>query len=263
MQLGPSLCVVHGVCEVTYDPNDLTAFRGMDVRPEASVGGMGQKKKRATYHPVDYADAKRRYEAGETTVEIAAFYGVTATAIQLGLKRHGVRLTPHWERNPYPEPMQRVNEERQSRTHCPRGHEYTEENTRMGPHGRNCRECVRLLVNRRRAAQKAAGIKRLRGWSCEKKGETCCRNCGSLDRVQLHHAIPRSKSSGPSRSDLRNGIPLCHGCHWMWHANRGPIYRDVFTKEEWAFISSVELTGERIEAWLDAHYPARPMEAAA
>lgn len=90
-------------------------------------------------------------------------------------------------------------------------------------------------------------------WSISMKPGPC-RSCGGPG-IALHHAIPRSKA--PQREvkkDLRNGIPLCGSCHQRWHVGY-PIRREVFTKEEWDFISSVELTGERIEAWLDKHYP--------
>lgn len=95
------------------------------------------------------------------------------------------------------------------------------------------------------------------GWKLKNKGETCCRNCGSAERVQLHHAIPRGKAQHV-KADLRNGLPLCLRCHHDWHANKTVIYRDVFTEEEWAFLSSVRLTGELVGPWLDKHYPARP-----
>jgi hypothetical protein len=39
------------------------------------------------------------------------------------------------------------------------------------------------------------------------------------------------------------------------------ITRAVFTAEEWAYISSLQLTGRAIAGWLDRHYPA--VEAAA
>lgn len=38
------------------------------------------------------------------------------------------------------------------KSHCKRGHEFTPENTRRGAHGRICRECVRVLARRERAA---------------------------------------------------------------------------------------------------------------
>jgi hypothetical protein len=97
------------------------------------------------------------------------------------------------------------------------------------------------------------------GWSRDAKGEHSCRNCGSTDRVELHHAIPRGKCKAIA-ADLRNGLPLCMACHRGWHAYKVVIYRDVFTKDEWDFLCSVRLTGERVEAWLDGHYPERPAD---
>lgn len=96
------------------------------------------------------------------------------------------------------------------------------------------------------------------GWRLQAKGENACRNCGGRDRVQLHHAIPRGKWKG-GVADLRNGLPLCHDCHFGWHWHKTTICRDVFTEEEWVFLSAAELTGQRVEAWLDDRYPARTL----
>lgn len=88
------------------------------------------------------------------------------------------------------------------------------------------------------------------------KGATCCRNCGRTEPLNLHHALPRSLYRA-GRTELLNGLPLCIRCHNGWHRKTTTIYRDVFTAEEWAYLSSAELTGQRIEAWLDDHYPDR------
>jgi hypothetical protein len=92
------------------------------------------------------------------------------------------------------------------------------------------------------------------GWRLQAKGERECRNCGSLDGLQLHHAIPRGKWKAGA-ADLRNALPLCFTCHHGWHHRKVVITRDVFTRAEWEFLSSAELTGQRIEAWLDDRYP--------
>lgn len=42
--------------------------------------------------------------------------------------------------------------DRAARTHCPQGHAYSEENTRVYRGMRNCRQCARDSVDRRRAA---------------------------------------------------------------------------------------------------------------
>lgn len=98
-------------------------------------------------------------------------------------------------------------------------------------------------------------------WHISLKREDRCRNCGRPDggeggRLQLHHAIPRSMSRA-AKFDLRNGVPLCVACHMAWHRRAIVIYRDIFTAEEWAFISSVQLLGQNLDAWLDDRYPTR------
>lgn len=95
----------------------------------------------------------------------------------------------------------------------------------------------------------------IRGWSPRDKGEDRCRNCGSTEYPQLHHVIPRSKHPG-SRRELLNGITLCAPCHMGWHRNTLHISRDLFTADEWAYLTSVQLVGEDINAWLDRKYPA-------
>jgi hypothetical protein len=111
---------------------------------------------------------------------------------------------------------------------------------------------------------KRAGVN-IPGWKLSRKGDDCCRNCGAHKTskcVELHHAIPRSKCRA-TRADLRNGLPLCIDCHRGWHRKKVVIYRDLFTAEEWAFISSAKLTGENIEPWLERHYPPRTLAVAA
>lgn len=90
------------------------------------------------------------------------------------------------------------------------------------------------------------------------KGEECCRNCGSGDNLQLHHAIPRSVGTKESRLNLLNGIPLCASCHQSWHRGWLVICRSVFKEDEWEYLSSVQMTGRVTEAWLDKHYPVKP-----
>lgn len=97
-------------------------------------------------------------------------------------------------------------------------------------------------------------------WSIDLKREEWCRNCGSPNHVlALHHAIPRSMCRA-AKYDLRNGVPLCTTCHLGWHRRAVALYRDIFTEDEWAFISSVQLTGQEIGPWLDERYPERVLE---
>lgn len=98
--------------------------------------------------------------------------------------------------------------------------------------------------------------KNLRGWNPPAKGETSCRACGSSAHLQLHHVVPRSICGAGARRNLLNGIVLCASCHIRWHRGTLVITRDLFTADEWAYLSSIELTGREITGWLDKHYPA-------
>lgn len=94
-------------------------------------------------------------------------------------------------------------------------------------------------------------------FSLSAKGEKWCRNCGSTTDLQLHHIIPKSKFKA-GRSEIRNGMTLCQACHAGWHQAKKVLYRDLFSEDEWAYLTSVELTGENIDAWLDRNYPEPP-----
>jgi 5-methylcytosine-specific restriction endonuclease McrA len=94
------------------------------------------------------------------------------------------------------------------------------------------------------------------------KDEGNCRNCGATGLLHLHHIIPRSMFAA-GRLELLNGVPLCPACHVGWHRRCAVIHRDIFTEEEWAYLSSVTLLGQNIEAWLDDRYPPRAKELAA
>jgi len=95
--------------------------------------------------------------------------------------------------------------------------------------------------------------KHISGWSIAVKGGRC-RSCGARG-TELHHAIPRSKApSKKIKRDLRNGLPLCNSCHRRWHLGH-PIRREVFTPEEWEFLSNAVIPGEVTEEWLNKHYP--------
>lgn len=75
-----------------------------------------------------------------------------------------------------------------------------------------------------------------------------CRNCGKVGMVEVHHAVPRSLSRA-GRDDPRNWLRLCAECHRAWHAGT-PISREVFTEQQWAFVSSLMGPG-----WLGRRYP--------
>ncbi len=93
-----------------------------------------------------------------------------------------------------------------------------------------------------------------RKFNLRTKGEDCCRVCGSNYRLHLHHTIPRSMYRA-GKTDLNNGLPLCIHCHMGWHGRTQIICRDVFTTEEWHYLTSVELTGQNIMPWLSERYP--------
>ena len=96
-------------------------------------------------------------------------------------------------------------------------------------------------------------------WGIHRKPAKSCRNCGAAaaeGTLDLHHAIPRSLSKA-AKFDLRNGVQLCDRCHMGWHHKRIVIYREIFTPQEWAFISTVKLLDRDVTAWLDKHYPPR------
>lgn len=92
------------------------------------------------------------------------------------------------------------------------------------------------------------------GTNLKAKGEDRCRVCGYGSNLHLHHIIPRSMWRR-GITELLNCIPLCAHCHAGWHHRWLTIYRDVFTPEEWAFISSADLLGQNVTAWLDERYP--------
>lgn len=100
---------------------------------------------------------------------------------------------------------------------------------------------------------------RLKRFNLSLKGEDRCRVCGSQEFLNLHHVLPRSMYRA-GRDEILNGLPLCGACHTSWH-RRGKvtIYRDVFTDEEWAWISAQSLLGQNLQAWLDDRYPSRPV----
>lgn len=95
-----------------------------------------------------------------------------------------------------------------------------------------------------------------RAFNLALKGEDVCRNCGGSQNLGLHHVIPRSLYRAGLR-ELLNGVPLCTWCHLGWHRRKVTLYRDIFTPEEWAWLSSAQLTGQMIEPWLDERYPGR------
>lgn len=77
----------------------------------------------------------------------------------------------------------------------------------------------------------------------------CCRSCDTPGPLHAHHAVPRSLAPA-GKYDDRNCLPLCPSCHSLWHRGTRIIPRDMFTADEWAFITT--LVGP---TWLDKRYP--------
>lgn len=46
-----------------------------------------------------------------------------------------------------------------------------------------------------------------------------CKNCGSLENLEVHHIIPFSEGTD-LRYDVNNGIVLCRDCHRRIHEKR-------------------------------------------
>lgn len=118
--------------------------------------------------------------------------------------------------------------------------------------------CSLRCFGKARASKANAYTVRRRTFNLAAKGERHCRVCGSAEHVHAHHAIPVAIGTPESELDLRNLLPLCWHCHRYWHAGY-PISRDVFTAEEWEYLSALTLEGREAAAYLDKHYPAGPV----
>ena len=108
---------------------------------------------------------------------------------------------------------------------------------------RRLRKHYGIDAPKRRGKPEEEKSDRLR-WGIGLKPEAVCRCCNKRPAraLNLHHAIPRSMCRA-ARYDLRNGLPLCERCHMGWHHREVVVYRDAFTREEWAYLLSVELAG--------------------
>lgn len=95
---------------------------------------------------------------------------------------------------------------------------------------------------------------RRRHFNIALKGEDRCRNCGATGQLHMHHVIPRSMHR-QGITEILNGIPLCPRCHHGWHHRSITICREIFTVDEWAYLTSVKLVGQDVLAWLDDRYP--------
>jgi hypothetical protein len=43
-----------------------------------------------------------------------------------------------------------------------------------------------------------------------------CQHCGSRNHPEAHHVVPRSRCNNIGLFDTRNGVTLCHECHFHW-----------------------------------------------
>lgn len=140
-----------------------------------------------------------------------------------------------------------------SKTHCPQGHEYTRENTKLTKDGRACRACHRACEERRRRTVEGKGraAARMRTWRRRNRPEylqaklqrkqrakewlatfrfACCR-CGEDHPgvLDFHHRNPEEKdfpigyyvNSLRSRTRVLAEIAkcdvLCANCHRKHH----------------------------------------------
>jgi hypothetical protein len=70
----------------------------------------------------------------------------------------------------------------------------------------------------------------------------------------------RSQAKNPAQRARRRAARPARRvevCHTGWHHRRVTIYRDVFTEDEWAWLTTQELRGQNVIAWLDDRYPSR------
>ncbi len=70
--------------------------------------------------------------------------------------------------------------------------------------------------------------------------------CGKVISC-LHHYHPKSTSSG-LRYEIKNGVPICAGCHIQHHAKNDPDIQAemiLFMKEKWGENWEIELRQQR------------------
>lgn len=159
-------------------------------------------------------------EYGSTkTVEVT---GITKTTVCAWAKQAGVttRLT-HSEqctgrvgRYPRtPEHRHNTGNRLRSKTHCPEGHEYTEDNTYFTKEGwRQCLICKRTGVRTRRARRRNADlgtVTRTTEWARIVYYGIKCVYCGGPFEC-IDHAIPLSRGGLHTPSNL---LPSCAACN--------------------------------------------------
>lgn len=119
-----------------------------------------------------------------------------------------------------------------AKSHCSRGHEFTEENTRIYRERRHCRECNRAR-DRRIYAERTRFVAGL------KTGLPCV-DCGAVkapDQMHFHHedtpnplgrtqgAFRRKWSEERIRQEIERCVLLCNSCHHRRHYLRGDLGR--------------------------------------
>lgn len=103
------------------------------------------------------------------------------------------------------------------KTHCPRGHEYTAENTYPGGHGRRCRACAKAKVIERRLRNRAL-INALRTKPC-----LDCKNTFPFYVMQFDHlpqyeklfciAVAHDYGTDTLLREIAKCEVICANCH--------------------------------------------------
>lgn len=92
------------------------------------------------------------------------------------------------------------------KTHCHRGHEFTEANTYLGKHGRECRECRKAASSRARTKARAGTRDLCSCGRSKPKKKRVCRRCWVRSSLNKHRQTQRP-------TFLPSGTTLCTECY--------------------------------------------------
>jgi hypothetical protein len=104
-------------------------------------------------------------------------------------------------------------ERNRSRTHCPKGHEYTPENTLPYGDGRKCRTCVAARCKAYRERNSESVRASQRRWYDVNRRVIVPRNANS----EKTHCI-RGHEFTPENTYINKGARYCRECHRVRHA---------------------------------------------